>query len=201
MNILFICTGNTCRSPMAEALLKTRLPEVNVRSAGIYAGENSPANPKAMESLKQRGISYTHFSQPVTDALLEWADVVLVMTTQHKQALIISFPNFQNKVFTLKEYVSEADKKVWDILKKSYAMLEQKRSLFIQKNKELASSELAKAVEEHLEEDMEEIRRLEHELIDYDISDPFGGDQRVYEETLEELDTYIALLIKKIKRR
>ncbi|MGM8364772.1 low molecular weight protein arginine phosphatase [Virgibacillus sp. W0181] len=200
MNILFICTGNTCRSPMAEALMKSKMPGAAVRSAGIFAGENEPANPLAMKTLEKKRITSNHLSQPVTQSLLEWADVVLVMTTQHKQVLIVNFPDFQNKYFTLKEYVSEADKEVWDTLKKSYASLEKKRALFIQNNPNITSEALTEAINKHLENDIIKINQLEKELGSYDISDPFGGDLLIYEKTMHELETYIDLLIKKIKK-
>ncbi|AXI10637.1 low molecular weight protein arginine phosphatase [Oceanobacillus sp. 143] len=201
MKILFICTGNTCRSPMAEAILKDRMPEAEVQSAGIFAGGNQQANPNTIEVLARNGIKMDHLSQPVTDRLLDWADVVLTMTTRHKQSLIIDFPEFQEKYYTLKEFISEADKRVWQELKKSYADLEEKRSLFIQENQLKHNYiHLDELLEEHLREDIGHIRRLESTLINYDIPDPFGGNLAIYEETFKELDAYIGLLIKKIDR-
>src|SRR5690625_3708820 len=135
MNVLFVCTGNTCRSPMAEALVKHKSPQTFVQSAGIFAGKNSRANHHTIEALKKKGIALDHLSQPVTEELLHWADLVITMTTQHKQSIIIEYPNFQEKYYTLKEYVSDADKQVWDELKKANADLEEKRSQFMQKNK------------------------------------------------------------------
>ncbi|RYG71704.1 low molecular weight protein arginine phosphatase [Lentibacillus lipolyticus] len=192
MKILFVCTGNTCRSPMAEALLKHRMPSAEVQSAGIFAVKGQRPNEMAMDVLKQKGVSMDTASQPVTDELLDWADLVLTMTTQHKQSLILEHPDFQEKLYTLKEYVSYADKEIWDELKQRYAAYELKRSSLA------AKQQTSDQENEQLQGDWEEIQRLERTLINYDISDPFGGDRTVYEKTLAELETYVDELLKKM---
>lgn len=198
MKILFVCTGNTCRSPMAEALVQQKAPDIEVQSAGIYAGGNERANENAMKALKEIGISLNHISQPVTKHLLDWADLVLTMTTGHKQTLILQHPNYQDKYFTLKEYASETDKESWKTLKKAYADYEEKRSLFIQKYEhKIDNSLLDEVIGDEFHEDIMNIRQLEANLINYDISDPFGGELRIYQDTLTELNRYIDLLLKK----
>ena len=89
---LFVCTGNTCRSPMAAALL-TRAAEsrglaVEARSAGLFA-DGSPATMQAVEAMAEWGVDLTaHRSQNVTPDLCRWADVIAVMSPRHQQVLI-----------------------------------------------------------------------------------------------------------------
>ncbi|WLV24203.1 low molecular weight protein arginine phosphatase [Aciduricibacillus chroicocephali] len=186
MNILFVCTGNTCRSPMAAALMKEKYGEADVLSAGIFAYNGSGAAPQAIAALEEVGIAAPHQSQNVTPELLEWADLVLTMTTGHKQSLIMQYPGYQNKYFTLKEYTAETDKEVWTHLKKLQTELE---------------TEQATLSAERKAELLAEIGKLESKLINYDISDPFGGPIELYRETLKELDRHLGLLSDKLKRQ
>lgn len=93
--VLFVCTGNTCRSPMAEAIARTRAAErgwgtVEFRSAGVSAWPGSPASEAVIEAANRRGVEGLegHRSTPVTEELLEWADLVLAMTPSHLALLL-----------------------------------------------------------------------------------------------------------------
>jgi protein-tyrosine-phosphatase len=110
--VLFICTGNTCRSPMAEALLKHHSNnELEVQSAGLFASFGSPANKHAVEVLAEKGITIDHQSQPLSAELVQWADLILTMTTNHKRMLHDQYPQSIEKAFALKEYLSEVSGK------------------------------------------------------------------------------------------
>lgn len=92
MNILFVCTGNTCRSPMAAAIMNKLAVEngldVRIESAGLFAAEGEPASPEAIEALKKYDIDLSdHRSQQITPELIEKSDLIITMTEAHKFVL------------------------------------------------------------------------------------------------------------------
>lgn len=110
MNILFVCTGNTCRSSMAEGIFKHLLKDagkdnINVSSAGINAFEGDDANEKAIYTLNKKGIDIlNHKARLLTKKIINDSDLILTMTNSHKRVILNAAPEYSNKVYTLKEY-------------------------------------------------------------------------------------------------
>ncbi|SDZ41557.1 low molecular weight protein arginine phosphatase [Bacillus sp. 166amftsu] len=113
--VLFVCTGNTCRSPMAEALLRHYGEgKFEAKSAGVFANPGSDASLYAKDALAEKGVKIAHASQQITEELLEWADMVLTMTESHKQLVLGYYPNAGEKVHTLYKFVEGTSKDISD---------------------------------------------------------------------------------------
>lgn len=105
-----VCTGNTCRSPMAEVMLRERLrtltgreDAVGVVSAGLAAFQGDRASNQAVEVMGRRGLDLTgHASQPISEQILQLADVVLTMTRNHRDAILSKYPEAAARVHTLR---------------------------------------------------------------------------------------------------
>ncbi|MDQ4134389.1 MAG: hypothetical protein M3179_14580, partial [Actinomycetota bacterium] len=113
INILLLCTGNICRSPVAEALLRQRLVDLGVdarvRSAGLLrAGQ--PASEYGQEILQARGLDLSqHRSRTVTREILRGAHLVVTMAREHVREAVVAAPEAWNRTFTLKELVRRAE--------------------------------------------------------------------------------------------
>lgn len=112
MNILFVCTGNTCRSPLAEGLARRiaqrrGLTDVTISSAGINAWENSPASDGSVLVGMERQVDLTsHRARVLTPEIVSEADLIFVMTPSHSEQ--VKQMGGRGKVHVLDEYGSGA---------------------------------------------------------------------------------------------
>jgi protein-tyrosine-phosphatase len=112
--LLFVCSGNTCRSPLAQVMTSALLAEAGVDdwevdSAGLAALTSTPASERAIDVAAEQGLDLSqHSSKPLSVQLLEQAQLVLVMTESHKRSLLTAAPQFAAKIHTLKSFAGQS---------------------------------------------------------------------------------------------
>ena len=113
--VVFVCTGNTCRSPMAELLMRAKLAEhlkckideleehgVVIVSAGIAAAPGCPPASEAVQVMREHGLDLVpHEAQPLTEQLVRHADVIVTMTSSHLQSIIERWPSAADRTCKL----------------------------------------------------------------------------------------------------
>jgi protein-tyrosine phosphatase len=171
--ILMVCTGNICRSPMAEGFLRRELQQravegISVESSGLSGWEGSPPTPEAVEALAEYELDISaHQARRLTRDMAERAELVVAMSAEHREGMAQLVPSAAPRTFTIKELVYVLESSPVQAVRGSAA----------QQLK--ASVKAASAFREH-EPDLE--------LMDEDIADPLGLGIESFRATAWELE-------------
>lgn len=104
-NILVVCEGNICRSPMAEGLIAASLPTAHVGSAGLGALSGMPADETAVRLMRERGIDISaHRAVQLTRDACKRAELILVMSTEQRKSIEESHPFARGRVYRVGEF-------------------------------------------------------------------------------------------------
>ena len=190
-NIVFVCTGNICRSPMAEQMLvqkaaKEKLP-ISVSSAGVMAMTGDPMTPQSAEAMTQRGYTATkHVSQDLTPKILEDADLVLTATLDHRSELARMLPKASKYSFTIDEFARLT----------SFLMADPEfQDEFKKKPKETREHYLKRAMQEAVL-----LRGMVPTNLDpKDVIDPYGESTKVYSQVAEHIEGSLEIIVDWLK--
>jgi protein-tyrosine phosphatase len=110
-SVIFVCTGNLHRSPMAEYLFRDKIgaePGWEISSAGTYTRNGLPTNDEVLLTLKKYGIDASnHRSKIITRRKLANHNLVLCLASNHKEALQVEFPDLKDRIYLLSEMVGK----------------------------------------------------------------------------------------------
>lgn len=226
--ILFVCTGNTCRSSMAESMMRKMLEEagekakgIKVISAGTAAAKGQKASKHAIQVMQEKNIDlHGHRAAMLTEELVHQADLILTMTRNHKAQVLSMVPEAAHKTFTLKEYAGRLgdDKEIIGEIEKLQGIIQKKKIEFYKKyedeiirlrnqRKELMDrirgiddriKELEHEMAKTVENEQREVIYLQDKLPSVDILDPFGQPTWVYRECAKEIEEALKIIVRKI---
>ena len=124
-NILAVCIGNICRSPVAEAMLKARLPDCKVWSAGLHAMVGRKADATARQIAEEFKLDLSiHVAQQLSGWMCSHADLILVMEASHKKQLEKLYPTARGKIHCLGEFGPQGPFDIADPYRQSRAAFE-----------------------------------------------------------------------------
>lgn len=169
IRILYVCTGNTCRSPMAEYITQRLAREHNlsdqiiVSSAGVAALPGASITPAAASALTRRGIdgAERHQAARASQDRIADIDLILTMSAAHKETLVARYPEAKDRIYTLLEYVSTLS---------------------------------PLAIDANGEND-----NVTRHSPGSDIADPFGGDDDMYELTAAQIEAACRRLLEHLR--
>jgi protein-tyrosine phosphatase len=172
IDVLIMCTGNICRSPMAEGLLRTRLAArgivADVSSAGL-SFDDRPATPEAVQAAAARGIDIArHRSRVIDLEMIDRADLIIAMERMHVREVVVLDPTAMARTFTMKELARRA------------------ASIGPREPGEPLDAWLERAAEGRRAAD------LLGQSDDDDVADPYGRSQQLYDRCAAELDGLVA---------
>jgi len=109
-NILVVCIGNICRSPMGEGLLQAKLPHLNISSAGIAALVDYPADPHSVTVMGEKGVDIsTHIARKIDAEMVSEADLILTMEKHHKKYIQTKFMSARGKVHLVGKWLDDRE--------------------------------------------------------------------------------------------